>query len=156
MRYRIAEIICIAALAVFIAFTVADGRGTDKTSAQIAAEIMSDGMFDGLIQRDGRYLKNKSGIDPEQLEDFVFYSSDDVMNVDALLVIKTNEKSDTDALSEAAHKYVSDSVTVFEGYGDEQTARLKNCLIKQKGNCFIFAVCGDTESVRNLFEKAAG
>lgn len=156
MRYRIAEILCIAALVVFMVFTVSDDRGTDRTAAEIAGEIMTCGEFEGLLERDGKYLKNKPGIDPGQVEDFVFYSSDDVMNVDALLVVKTGENSDGDALSEAVQKYVSDALNVFEGYGDEQTVRLKNCLIKQKGNCFIFAVCADTQSVRNLFEKAMG
>ena len=61
MKYKIAELLCVAAVIVFIAFSLSLNSTTDKSAEEIGSEIAEQIDLSGLAERDGLFFKKPSG-----------------------------------------------------------------------------------------------
>lgn len=153
MKYKIAEILCVIAAAVFIAFSLSMNAETDKTAELISKEITQEISDFELISRDGRFLKKTLDISPDEIEEFAYFSSDNIMDVSELLVIKLGESSDASEISEKLEKYIDSRYNIFAAYAPEQGELLKNNILKKSGNIILMYVGKDADGVQDTFAE---
>ena len=80
-RYRIAEIICIVILLVFIGVLSADETASDKTVKEVAGAVISDVSIKGLTKQSEMQIKKELSLTAKEYDGIYFAKSDDVMDV---------------------------------------------------------------------------
>ena len=155
MKYKILEIFCVICAAVFIAFSVLSNTGSKKNADEIYKEMSAKAQLtEGLVLRDNSFFKKTFGVSADEFESVVYYSSDDVMNVNELLIIKFDNKESAENLEENIKKYVADNYEIFNGYAPEQSERLQNYVLEANTNTLFFFVGGNSEAAQDAFNNA--
>ena len=78
-KYRIAEIICIVILLVFIGILSADETASDKTVKEVAGAVISDVDIKGLSKQNEMQIKKELSISAKDYDGIYFVKSDEVM-----------------------------------------------------------------------------
>ena len=155
MKYRIIEIFCVVCAALFIVFSVMSNTGSKKSADEIYKEMSENSpTAQGVVLRDNTFFKKTFGISADGFEGFVYYSSDDVMNVNELLIVKFDNKQSARELTEKIEKYISDNRKIFEGYAPQQEEMLKNYVLETNTNTLFFYVGEKSEAVKDAFNNA--
>lgn len=155
MKYRIIEIFCVIFAAAFIAYSVFSNTGSKKSAEEIYGKMAEDSRFSrGLILRDNSFFKKTFGVSADEFESFVYYSSDDVMDVNELLIVKFDKNRAAQELKEKIENYVSENIEIFEGYAPEQGELLKNYILETNANTLFFFVGGESEAAQDAFNSA--
>lgn len=154
MKYRIAEILCVVLAVLFIAFSLSLNAETDKTAAEISDKIIETVDASGLAERDGQFFKKTFSHAADEFDGIAYYSSDDVMNVSEMLVIKLKDSSDASETTEFLDRYVSSRYDIFAAYAPEQGEMLKNHILKKKGNMIFMYIGKDSDAALDAFNGA--
>ncbi len=136
-KYRFTELICIISAIVFIIFTQQGEAPTDMSANEIFS-LLEEASADELCSRDKLYMKDKLGIELDG-ESFVWYSSDDVMNVNELIVAVADD-AQLNELKSLLEEYVDEKYKLFNGYAPEEAALLGSAVIEIKANVLFFCV----------------
>lgn len=144
-RQRLFEIISIAVLIVFIAVMSFEPTYSEKTVDDVAETVTKSFDVSELKQIKKNQIIEDFDIDFSQVDSFVYYASDSIMNVDELMLIKIKEDATDDEIEEKIEKRVSEKQVLFEGYAPEQSALLKEYVL-YSGNGFIFYAVGENAS----------
>lgn len=154
MKYIIAEILCVAAAVVFIVFSLSLNAKTDKTAVQIADSVKSAASVSELKERDNKFFKKTFDCSPDEFEEFSYYSSDDVMNVSEMLIIKLSDTSDSDGIMNKLDEYISSRYNIFAAYAPEQGEMLKNHILEKQGNVIFMYIGKDEQAAQDAFKEA--
>ena len=155
MKYKLIEILCVACAVVFIVFSVLSQSGSKKSAPEIYEEMCERSDFtDGLSLRDNTDFKKAFSLSADDFESIVYYSSDDVMNVNELLIIKARDGSSIQDAAEKIKAHVSESYDIFSGYAPEQGELLKNYVLETNSNTLFFFVGGESEAAQDAFHDA--
>ncbi|MBQ7295822.1 MAG: DUF4358 domain-containing protein [Clostridia bacterium] len=142
-RQRIFEIVCVVALVIFIGFMSAESTYSDKTASEVAESVIKSYDVSELQHIKKNKIREEFDIDFSVVESFEYYASDSIMTVDELMIIKLKEEVKPDEISEKIAKRAADKQVLFEGYAPEQSALLKEYILKyDKG--FIFYAVGES------------
>lgn len=152
-KYRIAEIICIVILLVFIGILSADETASDKTVKEVAGAVISDVDIKGLSKQNEMQIKKELSISAKEYDGIYFVKSDEVMDVRELLIIKLKDNQSSDDAIKKIEKRIKDKQTLFEGYAPEQSAMLKNYVLKQKAGFIFYCVLEENETAVSAFNK---
>lgn len=99
-------------------------------------------------------IRRLYGIDPAAFEECALYYPSTNMGAEEILLVKLKDAADVETLTAAAEKRIADQLNVFEGYGVEQVALLKNnARIETPGNYFLFIVNGAAEAAVNAMNE---
>lgn len=154
MKYKFAEIFCAVLAVLFIVFSLSLNAETDKTAAEIGNEIIEAIDASGLKERDSQFFKKTFNRAADEFDGIEYYSSDDVMNVSEMLVIKLKDSSDTSEITEIIEKYVNARYDIFAAYAPEQGEMLKNHIFKKKGNVIFMYIGKDADTALDAFNGA--
>lgn len=154
MKYKIAELLCVVAVIVFIAFSLSLNSTTDKSAEEIGSEIAAQIDLSGLVERDGLFFKKTFGSSADEFDSIMYYSSDDVMNVSEMLVIKLDDASPSAEISEQIEEYVDSRYDTFAAYAPEQGEQLKNHVLKKKGNVIFMYIGNDEQAALDAFNSS--
>ena len=100
---------------------------------------------------DARTLKRLYGLDKGTYEEFVLYTSTDSMDVKEILLVKTENDSQADAVEQAITKRIEAQRQNFDGYGVEQMKLIGDAEPLVKGNYVFFAISPGAESMKKAF-----
>ncbi len=153
-RQRIYEIICVVALLVFIGFMSGESSYSDKTVTEVAESITQSYDVSELSQIKKNKIIEDFGIDFTDVDSFVYYASDSIMNVDELMVIKLREEVNPDGISAKIEKRVTDKQVLFEGYAPEQSALLKEYVLTDDKGFIFYAVGEDAHEAYAAFKSS--
>lgn len=155
MKYKLIEILCVACAVVFIVFSVLSQSGSKKSAPEIYKEMCEKTDFtDGLSLRDNTDFKKTFSLSADDFESVVYYSSDDVMNVNELLIIKARDGSSIQDATDKIKRHVSENYDIFSGYAPEQGELLKNYVLETNSNTLFFFVGGEREAAQDAFHDA--
>ena len=154
MKYKIAELLCVAAVIVFIVFSLSLNSATDKSAEEIGSEIAEQIDLSGLVERDGLFFKKTFGSSADEFDSIMYYSSDDVMNVSEMLVIKLADASPSTEISEQIEEYVDSRYDTFAAYAPEQGEMLKNHVLKKKGNVIFMYIGSNEQAALDAFNSS--
>lgn len=152
-KHRIFEIVCVAALLVFIVLVSRDSSYSDKTAQQMAEAVTQAMDVSELKKIKKNQIREDFGIDFSSVESFVYYASDEVMNVSELMLIKLKADVRSDEIKEKIEKRVKDKQTLFKGYAPEQSALLENYILSDEGGFIFYCVGEDAKQAHSAFKE---
>lgn len=150
-RFRVIEILCIVFVAMFIFFSVSSVQGTDRNAKDISAELLPIMKGAGLRERQDELLRKNFSFNMEGIESFAYYTSDDVMNVNELLVLVVTDTQMIDAVTLSVKTYVTDRYELYKDYAPKEGALLENYCLKVQGNAVLFCVHEKCDVVSDEF-----
>lgn len=95
-----------------------------------------------LLKKRGRTdLKRYYQIDERDTDGVLFYKAESPMAVEEFCVIRAKNKAQAETFLESAMSHLSAQKKVFEGYGTDQMALLREAIVEKKGN-YVYYICG--------------
>lgn len=152
-KYRIAEIICIVILVVFIGVLSADETASDKTVKEVAGAVIAEVDIKGLTKQSEMQIKKELSLTADSYDGIYYVKSDEVMDVRELLIIKLKDNQSSEEAIQKIEKRIKDKQTLFEGYAPEQSAMLQNYVLKQKAGFIFYCVLNENETAVSVFNK---
>ncbi len=148
---KLSEIVCIVCLIAFIMFVNSEGKISEKSAPEVAESVISVMNLEGTAEQKAKELKKQFSFNTEEFDSFVYYKSDEVMNVRELLIIKVKETEQISALTKEIEKVLTDKKNLFESYAPEQSALLEKAIIETEQNFIFYAVGEDVSTAYSAF-----
>lgn len=148
---KLGEIVSIVCLIAFIMFITSEGKASEKNASEVAQGVISVMNLEGTAEKKPRELKKQFSFNLEEFDSFVYYKSDDVMDVRELLIIKVKDTGQTATLTKEIERVLDDKRKLFESYAPEQSALLEKAIIKTKQNFIFYAVGEDVSAAYSAF-----
>lgn len=153
-RERRNEIICVAALLLFIAFLFVQNSAGSKTAEQIFTPVCESFKSEGLKTADATKLKKEFSLSDATVENYVYYCSDSIMEVRELLLLELKDPAESQEIFDRIKTRVDDKAKVFEKYAPEQNALLQQHVLQKRDKFIVFAVCDNPDEIKAAFKKA--
>ncbi len=148
---KLSEIVCIVCLIAFIMFVNSEGKISEKSAPEVAESVISVMNLEGTAEQKAKELKKQFSFNTEEFDSFVYYKSDEVMNVRELLIIKVKETEQISALTKEIEKLLTEKKNLFESYAPEQSALLEKAIIETEQNFIFYAVGEDVSTAYSAF-----
>lgn len=147
------QLICIILLAAFIGFSFSGQEDTAKTAEEIAAEVTAQVSTDGLESFDESRLFSQLGLKAEELGSFVYYGSEDIMDVREILIIRAKEGTDLDGAAELIGEKAEEKYNTYKDYDPVASALLEKRVIQVSRGAIIYIVHDEAPKGLEAFLK---
>ncbi len=154
MKYKLAELLCVILIIIFVAFSISTKTKTKKSATEISAEIIKQIDISELSERDSLFFSKTFGCASNEFESIAYYSSDDVMNVSEILVIKLSDRSPSLEIYEQLEEYTSSRYDTYAAYAPDQGDQLKNRILERKGNVIFMYIGNDEQTALDAFNRS--
>ena len=152
-KYRVAEIICIVVLVLFIGILSAKETASDKTVKEVAGAVISEVDIKGLEKQSELQIKKELSLSADAYDGIYYVKSDEIMDVREILIIKLKDNQSSDEAVQKIEKRIKEKQTLFEGYAPEQSAMLQNYVLRQKAGFIFYCVLKENETAVSVFNK---
>lgn len=149
---RVLEILCVLLTVGFIVLVTRHEPPSETSAADMASALLSVTDVSELHECKNAEFKREFQLNPNDYDGVVFYSSDSIMEVRELLVVKLSDEAQGETLVERIRGRVEDKITLFNGYAPEQEALLDGYVLEHTRGFVLFAVCDEPEAVRQTFK----
>lgn len=149
----VGQLICVILLAVFIGFSFLGKEDTAKSAEEIGDSVMSQVSTEGLQSFDGERLFSQLGLNSDEFESFVYYGSEDIMDVREILIIVVGENTDPDAVTDLISKKAEEKYSTYKDYDPVASALLEKRVIEADRGAIIYIVHDDAAAGREAFLK---
>ena len=146
---RAAELLLIVFLLIYMILIFRTGNSRDVEMSVISKAIAGGCRLDDLEAGGSGDMKRCFQINGSEYEGYLLYTSDDLMNVNELLIVKIRDVSQFNTLEDAVDKRLEDQKRNFHGYGTEEL--LRNAIIMERGSYFFYAVSDQAEQWEEVF-----
>lgn len=155
MRFlRLKEILCAMLAVVFILAVAGRVPDSQKTVQQVADSVVSATDTEGLCRRKNGVFKKTFRLNANDYDGVVYYTSDSLMDVREILVVRLADAEQAAPLMEVLRKHVEDKAVLFHGYAPDQEALLDGCVLESSRGFVCLAVCRDADRVRESFYRS--
>ncbi len=134
---RLKEILCVIILLVFILLITNNNKISTSVPEDVLQSVCNSVNIDGLKKSRNEKFKKEFGFPVSEFKNVYYMSSDSIMDVREILIVRLGENSPADELTENIKKRVEDKQVLFKGYAPEQSALLEKYVFQKKGG-FIF------------------
>ncbi len=152
----IGQLICVVLLVVFIGVSFFAEGDTVKTAEEIAQAVTSQISTEGLQQFDAERLSAQFDIDAGEFEAFVYYGSEDIMDVREILIIKGSETSDLKSVADLISAKAEEKYNTYKDYDPAASSLLENRVIQNSKGAIIYIVHDDASAGLEAFLKSVG
>lgn len=150
----IGQLICVFLLIAFIGVSFFGEGATEKNVAEIGADVTAQMNTEGLKSFDGERLFSQYGLDEDMLDSFVYYGSEDIMDVREIIVIKGKENTDLSAISDLIVKKAEEKYNTYKDYDPVAAALLEKRVIENSKGAIIYIVHDDAAAGLEAFMKS--
>ncbi len=141
---RLSEFVALVCLVAFIMFVSDKEEISTADPEQLCSQIISQVNTEGMTERNNLFLRKKYNADTDALDYFSYFSTDYVMDVREILIIKA-DKAQCEQLIESIDNIRIESKKLFDSYAPEQSMLLESAvLVYEKGYLLYFV--GDNPS----------
>lgn len=151
---RLGEVLCVLLLAIFIAFVSSQDKISTVPFKTVSKSVVSVCNVKKLEKRDKLELKRKFGIDMSDYKSFIYYSSDSVMDVRELLIIRADNKDALEAAEKKISKYVTEKAELFDGYAPEESQLISSHVLTVKKGYLLFYIGEEKEKAVSAFSES--
>ena len=148
---KLGEVLCVFLLAAFIAYVTSADRISTVPFSEVSAAVVSVADTGQLKKRDKLEFRNKYSLQAEDYKDFIWYSSESVMDVRELVIIFTQDKADAKKVKASIEAYAENKHSLFEGYAPEESEMISSYVLVQKKGYTLFCIGQDREKVLSVF-----
>ncbi len=149
----ICQILCVVLLVAFISISFFGETDTVKTADEIADAVIGKVSTEGLEKFDEERLAVQFGLDGDDFASFVYYGSEDIMDVREILVIKGNEGNDLGKTAELIEKKAEEKYNTYKDYDALASGLLENRVIEISKGAIIYIVDKDAAAGLEAFLK---
>ena len=154
--YALLRLLALGGLISIVAFGFMGKKAvtSDTPFETVLEAVRSKADLSAVREGENQMVRRLYGVSPADYEECVLYYPSTNMGAEEILLIKLHPGQSADALAAAAEQRIKDQLNVFEGYGIEQVALLKDhARIEAPGNYFLFIVsAGADEAVAAFYE----
>jgi hypothetical protein len=139
----------------FIVFLfIINSGGTDKNVSELAGPVLEIMDLTDVTEKSPAEAAKVFGYDRSNEDGAVYYSSDNVMNVSELLIVKLKDSSYASDIREAVEKRVEEQKNLYRNYAPEQYSLLEKCIIRVSGNTVFYCTAENADEIYESFKKA--
>lgn len=149
--FGLVKYILVGLLVCFVCVLLISGGDSSVSVDDVEQAILKDVSVEGLEKADEKTFKKIYGLNVNDYEGVMLYTSTSTMGVDEILVVKMKDNAQAGDLQASIEKRVETQLNNFDGYGVEQCQLLDDCIIKVKGNYVFFAVSPDATAIQKAF-----
>lgn len=136
MLIKIAFIVILAAF-LFVIFSAANAKDVDLDKVSTSLKKNTD-ITTVMKKMDDRDLMQFMTLDVNDFSQVVYYRNTTALAVDELLIVKARDNDGLDKAAEAVDARIASQIKVYESYGPEQCALLKNAVQTKKGKYYFY------------------
>lgn len=151
---RLGEAVCVLLLVVFIAFISSQDKISEAPFDDVRNAVESACDLNELKSRSKLDVKKKFSFDTDSLEGFVYYSSDSVMDVRELFVIRATDSSVAKNVIEAIENYAEEKENLFDGYAPKESELIASRVLLNKRGYILFYIGQEKEKVVSAFSES--
>ena len=96
-----------------------------------------------LTEKDMNDAAKTFGFDAGLVDEGIYYSVDDIMNVNELLIVRVEDDDNREIVADAVNQYLKEKTDSFDGYGTNQFGLLSSAVTTGKGTYYFFGVSED-------------
>ena len=144
-RYSLLKLLTLIALVVYTTLVLTAGTTRDADLNAVAVIYDGDPELSQLMRGDANMFRKRLGIDPDGIDQWLVYGSDDQMNVSELIVIKCADTDTRERALEAVTAHRGSLMDAFRDYGTNQYDLLERSILWEKGNYIFFGVSENAE-----------
>ena len=145
---NIIEFLILAGLVVFIISVLSSGSSADVPVSQIRDHMLLQAGTEDMIPKDDAGTSSILGIIPS---DYMYYRTDEIMDVRELFIAKTGDADEMDSIESALMSHLDKQIDNFTGYGTNQLDLLEHAVYMKKGDYYFFAVGEQAEEWQSAF-----
>ena len=150
-KYRFVELLCIVFAVLFIVSSEISVKNVEISAEQIYSSI-DFVTEEALEKRNNLYIRDKFSLDFSENVDYIYYSSDDVMNVNEILIAVVFDDS-VNEIKQSLESYLAEKYNLFNGYAPEQAALLDSARIEIISNLVFFCVNADADEYYSAVQQ---
>ncbi|SFE07533.1 protein of unknown function [Peptostreptococcaceae bacterium pGA-8] len=138
----------------FLAFVYNSGNAKDISLKSVEKSLVANEQIQVMEKCNDRQLNQFIKLSASSFSEVLYYKNQEALRVDELLIVKLKDKSQTQIVNDAIDERIASQIKIFDGYGPEQVAQLKNAKIFNKGNYVFFCVSKKPDKVAEVFKNA--
>lgn len=153
MKYALkaVEAICIVLLIVFVGYMAGNTGNSNRTAEEVESAVIQSMDMTGLKKRDNGAFRTQFSYDMADFEGVVYYTSESIMDVREMLIVKLPDGNNGDAFKEQLRTYADERAALYESYAPDEFYLLSNCVLEVKGNFLFFCVADDAAAAYESF-----
>lgn len=149
--FLLIKILLMVILVVFVMFLFMENTTKDVSIKTIEKEMEKHEAITELTQGDENTLKQMFSLDAAACENAIIYTSDSLMDVSELMIVKVDDPSQLADLEDLVQKHLDEQKNIFDGYGTDQLALLEDAILMSKGNYLFYGVSDEIETWEETF-----
>lgn len=150
---RLSELVGVVCLIAFIIFVSSEREVSKADPELISQQVYSAVNTEGLTKRNSLFFKNKYKINTDGFEYLLCYSSDSVMDVRELIVIKLGSES-YKSTEQAIREVLSQKQKLYDSYAPEQSALLNSAVLVYEKGYLLLAIGEDAQNALTAFRNS--
>lgn len=137
---------------------VQDIKDTGFDDGQSDEDILQGYMDTNLVDSNtddvlGQMFFERTGLDQELLAEGSMMISAFNVNADEIIVLKAKDAKSVDTLKASLQKELDGQVQTWERYLPEQYEKVKNNVLKTKGNYLLYVTYENVDAVEKIFDE---
>lgn len=117
----------------------------------VTSNLESSGFMDDMEPQFAEEGQMLLGISAKDCLKFYYAATEEKGDAVELFVVQTEDDRNSDRVIKAMNKRVESQLRIFENENTEQTALLRNAVIKRQGTYVLYVVSKDAMSLENEF-----
>lgn len=151
--YPFLMVLLVLAVSAFIFSMTYKGKISDADINTVTEEVLSVMNTDAISLADDTLVKRLYGLDPADFEGLIFYAPVTNMDAEELIIVKLADTAQRDTVEAALQKRLASQLSVFDGYGAEQTDMLNKSHVYVSGNYAIFVSSVNPDEALAIFRR---
>ena len=150
----ILRIVMVAALIIFMILLQARDKTSNASLEDVAQSVAGAIDLEGMEESTNQMFRKFYGLNAGDYEGVTLYAPASNMNAEELLVIKLQDSSQADSVTQAINSRLETQMNSFEGYGVEQYDMLENHVLDVQGNFILYVVHPNAGSADEAFRNS--
>lgn len=123
-------------------------------SSTVKSVMDAAGYTEELVELDDSVVTNSyTLLDMGKVEDSSVFVSGSMATPEELAIFKANSEEDAEEILKAVDRRLEDLTLNFEDYRPDEMPKIENAVKKKTGVYVLFAVCPNSDAVREIFDK---
>lgn len=148
--------ITLGIVTVVVCITLIKQEPADIKLNTVEEKFVSEYADVNMSKSDGMLVKKVYGINTADCEDYLYYDTEDTMDVREFLMIKTVDEDQTDVILDAIDRHLNNQKKVFENRGALQNEMLDQAVMYHVGNYVCFFISDNAKEWVKMVKKMLG
>ena len=139
-------------IVVYTALVIHSTATRDVPFSDIERAMSGAPALNGLMRLDANVLQERFGVNADELDGWLLYGGDTVMEVSELLAAKVGDPAAMARLEAAVRAHLDGQIEGFRNYGTNQIDLLEHAILWQRGDYLFYAVSESVEQLEARFD----